>query len=245
MSPKDFSKFKAVVTKAPSSISKEEAFERCKFLYSKIDRFQNMLSANPSFGIIILFQGMDASGKDGAIRKLASQLNPQGFNVTSFKAPTQEELNHDFLWRIHAKTPEKGKISFFNRSHYEDILITKVHDLISEKTYKERIEHINNFEKLLTENNTVLIKFFLDISKEEQRERLDERINTPEKNWKYNAEDEIERKLWNKYEKIYDDIFDKCNTQYAPWYCVPADNKWYRDLVIAEIIYDILKQKFD
>ena len=245
MSPKDFNTFKRLSTKAPDSISKEEAILKCESLYEKIDKLQNKLSAKPDFGVLILFQGMDASGKDGAIRKLASHLNPQGYDVMSFKAPTEEELKHDFLWRVHSKTPAKGRFTFFNRSHYEDILVPKVRDLISEKTYKERIEHINHFEKLLSDNNTVLIKFFLDISKDEQRERLDERINTAEKNWKYNAGDEVERKLWAKYSDIYEEIFEKCSPKNAPWFCVPADNKWYRDLVITEIVYDILKEKLD
>lgn len=236
-----FTKFKNLDTKAPSDITKEEAIEKCNELYKQIAKFQNQLFVKPTLSVLIIFQGMDASGKDGAIKKITTPLNPRGIDVTSFKVPTTEELSHDFLWRIHQKTPAKGRIAFFNRSHYEDILITKVHNRISEKTYKERIDHINNFEKLLIENDTIIIKFFLDVSKDEQRERLDERINTPSKNWKYDPNDEIERKLWKEYSEAYETIFDKCNTKESPWYSVPADNKWYRDLIVAEIVYQTLK----
>jgi PPK2 family polyphosphate:nucleotide phosphotransferase len=242
LNSKTFTQFRKLSTKAPDHIIKEEAQQMCEELYAKIDEFQNSLFANPKFGILILFQGMDASGKDGAIRKLASSLNPQGFEVISFKTPTTEELNHDFLWRIHQKTPAKGRFTFFNRSHYEDVLITRVHHLISEDECNIRLNQINQFEDLLTSNNTIILKFFLDISKDEQRERLDERINNPKKNWKYNKGDEEERKLWSKYSDAYESIFEQCSTKKAPWYCVPADHKWYRDLVIAEIVHDTLKK---
>lgn len=237
----DYTKFKNLDTDAPSYITKEEAIKKCTDLYKLISDFQNKLFKKPSISLLVIFQGMDASGKDGAIKKITSTLNPRGIDVASFKAPTQEELSHDFLWRIHQKTPAKGRMAFFNRSHYEDILITKVHNRISEKTYKERINHINNFEQLLIDNNTFIIKFFLDVSKNEQRERLDERINTPSKNWKYDPNDEVERKLWKEYSEAYKTIFDKCNSKESPWYCIPADNKWYRDLIVAEIVYQTLK----
>ncbi len=236
-----FTKFRNTNPKAPSSFSKEDIIKKSVNLYDKINSLQNSLFANPKFAVLILFQGMDASGKDGAIRKIASQLNPQGFDVHSFKSPTEEELRHDFLWRIHQKTPQKGRFTFFNRSHYEDVLISKVHQDISTKTCLERYSHINHFEKLLTDSQTIIIKFFLDISKEEQRERLDERKSTPEKNWKYNNNDEKERMLWHQYTEAYAALFDNCNDKNAPWYCVPADNKWYRDYIVAEIIYKNLK----
>lgn len=236
-----FTKFRNLNTKAPDSISKEEAIEKSIDLYDKINALQNTLFANPMYAILVLFQGMDASGKDGAIRKIASQLNPQGFDVYSFKAPNEEELKHDFLWRIHQKAPQKGRFAFFNRSHYEDVLISKVHQDISDKTCHERYTYINHFEKLLTDHQTIIIKIFLDISKEEQRERLDERKFTPEKNWKYNSNDEKDRKLWHQYSEAYAALFEHCNEKNAPWYCVPADNKWYRDYLVAAIVYKNLK----
>jgi PPK2 family polyphosphate:nucleotide phosphotransferase len=186
---------------------------------------------------------MDASGKDGAIRNVCGRLNPQGVLVKSFKTPTAEELSHDFLWRVHAHAPAKGMIQIFNRSHYEDILITRGHKWCDDKTAKKRMDSINDFEKLLTEhNNTMILKFYLHISPEEQQRRLNERIKDPTKQWKYNENDFVEAKLWDDYMKMYEECFENCN--YIPWTIVPADQNWYKEYTIATVLRETLK-KFD
>ena len=186
---------------------------------------------------------MDASGKDGAIRNVFGKLNPQGVIVKSFKAPTQEELSHDFLWRVHSNAPSKGMIQIFNRSHYEDILITRVHKWCDDKTAKKRMGAINDFEKLLMEHNsTTILKFYLHISPEEQQKRLNERIKDPTKQWKYNENDFAEAKLWDDYMKMYEDCFENCNE--IPWSIVPSDQNWYKENIIATTVRDALR-KFD
>jgi PPK2 family polyphosphate:nucleotide phosphotransferase len=183
---------------------------------------------------------MDASGKDGVVRNVFGKLNPQGVTVKSYKAPTAEELSHDFLWRIHSHAPPKGVIQIFNRSHYEDILITRVHKWCDDKTAKKRMRAINDFEKLLQEhNNTRVLKFYLHISPEEQRQRLDERIKDPAKQWKYNENDFTEAKLWDNYMQMYEDCFENCND--VPWTIVPADQNWYKEHLIASLVHDTLK----
>ena len=183
---------------------------------------------------------MDGSGKDGAIRNVFSGMNPQGVNVKSYKAPTEEELDHDFLWRIHHHAPAKGMIQICNRSHYEDILVTRVHKWCDEKTAKKRMQAINDFEKLLTDhNNTHILKFYLHISREEQKERLEERIKDPAKMWKYNAKDFEEAKLWDMYMQVYEDCFNNCNA--LPWTIVPADQNWYKEYIIAGQLHKLLK----
>ena len=183
---------------------------------------------------------MDASGKDGVIRNVFGEMNPQGVNVQSFKAPTPLEMSHDFLWRIHQNAPAKGMIQVFNRSHYEDILITRVHQLIDDKLAYERMKAINDFEDLLTKhNNTHVLKFYLHISKEEQNKRLHERMDDPKKQWKYNEKDVDEAKLWKQYISAYEDCFRYCNA--TPWTIVPADNNWYKEYIIADALYRLLK----
>jgi PPK2 family polyphosphate:nucleotide phosphotransferase len=184
---------------------------------------------------------MDAAGKDGTIKKVMSGVNPQGCRVSSFKAPTPEELSHDFLWRIHEEAPPRGYIGLFNRSHYEDVLIVRVHKLVSEKIWRGRYEHINNFEKLLADSGVTILKFFLHISKDEQKERLQKRLDNKDKNWKFNPGDLKERELWDDYMAAYEDAINKCNTPYAPWHVVPANKKWYRNLVISERLVEALE----
>jgi len=186
-------------------------------------------------------QGMDASGKDGVVRRVFTSMNPQGVDVRSFKAPTAEELSHDFLWRIHAMAPGKGIIQVFNRSHYEDVLITRVHKWIDDKTAKKRMKAINDFEQLLQEHNsTTILKFYLHISPEEQDQRLKERINNPAKQWKYNEKDFEEAKLWNDYMAAYEDCFENCND--VPWTIVPADQNWYKEYIIAHTLLKALEK---
>jgi PPK2 family polyphosphate:nucleotide phosphotransferase len=191
--------------------------------------------------VLVILQGMDASGKDGVVRKVFTSMNPQGVQVHSFKVPTTEELNHDFLWRIHHVAPQKGMIQLFNRSHYEDVLITRVHKWIDEKTVKKRMKAINDFEQLLQEhNNTRILKFYLHISPEEQHQRLEERIHNPTKQWKYNEKDFEEAKLWDDYMAAYEDCFEHCND--VPWTIVPADQNWYKEHVIANVLLKTLEK---
>jgi PPK2 family polyphosphate:nucleotide phosphotransferase len=232
-------KLKDIDTRAPKDFDKDDTKSRLSEILNTLDELQNLLYAESKHAVLIVIQGMDASGKDGAIRNVFGKLNPQGVVVTSFKAPTAEELAHDFLWRIHQHTPRKGFIQLFNRSHYEDILITRVHKWIDDKTAKERMRAINDFERLLVQqNNTVILKFYLHLSQKEQKERLQERIDKPSKQWKYNAKDFEEAKLWDDYMQVYEDCFEHCNEM--PWTIVPADQNWYKEYIIAKTLKDAL-----
>lgn len=236
-------KLKDIDTRAPKTFDKKETKDTIEKISDELNDLQNLLYAESKHSLLIIIQGMDASGKDGAVRNVFGKMNPQGVTVKSFKAPTAEELSHDFLWRIHAHTPPKGMMQIFNRSQYEDILITRVHKMIDDKTAKKRMQAINDFEKLLSEhNNTTVLKFYLHISPEEQKARLDERIKIPEKRWKYNEQDFQEAKFWNDYMKMYEDCFEFCND--IPWIIVPSDQNWYKEFIIASTVRDTLK-KFD
>jgi PPK2 family polyphosphate:nucleotide phosphotransferase len=184
---------------------------------------------------------MDTGGKDGVIRTVFDGMNPSGVRVASFKVPTEQELSHDFLWRIHQQTPRKGEIAIFNRSHYEDVLVVRVHNLVSKDIWEKRFEHINNFERLLTDEGTTIIKFFLHISKDEQKERLQERLDIPEKQWKFSSGDLKERMLWEEYIKAFEDVLEKTSTKRAPWYIIPANRNWYRNWLISSILVEELK----
>jgi PPK2 family polyphosphate:nucleotide phosphotransferase len=209
-------------------------------ILQELDELQNLLYAEGKHSVLVVLQGMDAGGKDGLIRKVFGNLNPQGVRVQSFKVPTELELSHDFLWRIHQQVPPKGMIQIFNRSHYEDILVTRVHKWCDDETAKLRMTAINAFEKLLEKhNNTHVLKFYLHISAEEQQERLQERISNPAKQWKYNEKDFEEAKLWNDYRKVYEDCFENCND--VPWTIVPADQNWYKEYIVAVALRDLLK----
>lgn len=230
---------KDISTKAPGTVQKEATKQEMLRLKEQLNELQNLLYAEGKRSVLVLIQGMDASGKDGAIRDVFSGLNPQGITVTSFKAPTAEELSHDFLWRIHRHAPAKGMIQVFNRSQYEDVLITRVHGWCDDETAKKRFRAINHFEQLLAEhNNTTVLKFYLHISQEEQQERLNERVNNPAKSWKYNARDFEEAKLWDTYMKMYDDVFENCSA--IPWTIIPSDQNWYKEYLIAKTLTDAL-----
>ncbi len=192
--------------------------------------------------VLLVLQGMDTSGKDGTIRTVMSGVNPQSFQITSFKQPSSEELDHDFLWRIHAAVPRRGEIGIFNRSHYEDVLIVRVHNLVPEQEWRSRYERINEFEKLLIEGGVTMVKCFLHISKEEQRQRLQARLDNPDKRWKFNKGDLAERKLWDDYQQAYEDALNHCHTHHAPWHIIPADRKWYRNLVVSKILRETLEK---
>jgi len=220
---------------------KEKAKAVTVQLIGRLEELQERLYANGNRAVLIVLQGMDTSGKDGTIRSVMSGVNPQGCKVVSFKAPSSEELGHDFLWRVHQKAPSKGQIGIFNRSHYEDVLITRVHGWVSDKVVKQRFNQIKEFEELLYENGTTILKFFLHISKDEQKERLEERIRDPEKRWKFNEGDLEERKLWKNYMDAFEDVMAATSTDHAPWYIVPANRKWYRNLVIADRVVEALE----
>ncbi len=192
--------------------------------------------------LLLVLQGMDSSGKDGTIRHVMKGFNPQSCQVTSFKQPSIEELNHDFLWRISRAVPRKGNIGIFNRSHYEDVLVVRVHNLVPKKEWKTRYERINIFEKILTDGGTTIIKVFLHIGKEEQRKRLQSRLDDQTKLWKFSRDDLSEREYWDEYSKAYEDVLTRCNTPWAPWYIVPANRKWYRNLAVSRILRKTLEK---
>jgi len=231
---------KEMSARAPEKFNKQETKEKTSKILAELDELQNLLYAQSKYAVLVVIQGMDASGKDGAIRNVFGSMNPQGVAVQSFKAPTAEELAHDFLWRIHKATPNKGMIQIFNRSHYEDILVTRVHRWCDDETAKKRMEAINNFEKLLVEHNdTRILKFYLHVSPEEQRERLEERIKDPTKQWKYNEQDFVEAGHLELYWKMYEDAFEHCGS--IPWTIVPSDQNWYKEFVIATALRDLLR----
>ena len=220
---------------------KEKAKAELSKLIARLDGLQERMYANSTRSLLIVLQGMDTSGKDGTIKSVMSGVNPQGCKVAAFKAPSKDELAHDFLWRVHREVPPKGYIGIFNRSHYEDVLITRVHGWVSEKVAKRRFDQINEFEELLTESGTTVLKFFLHISKEEQKRRLEARIADPEKRWKWSSGDLEERKLWDDYQKAFEDVVSATSTERAPWYVVPANRKWYRNLIVADRVVNALE----
>ncbi len=220
---------------------KAKAKARLQGHVKRLRFLQERLFAGGNRALLIVLQGMDTSGKDGTIKNVMSGVNPQGCRVASFKAPSRQELAHDFLWRVHQKVPPKGYIGIFNRSHYEDVLITRVHGLVSEKVARQRFNQISEFEELLSNTGTVVLKFFLHISKEEQRKRLEARIRNPEKRWKFSTQDLEERKLWNDYMKALEDVIPATSTDHAPWYIVPADRKWFRNVVVADTVVETLE----
>jgi PPK2 family polyphosphate:nucleotide phosphotransferase len=207
----------------------------------KLADLQELLFAEHKHKLLIVLQGMDTSGKDGTVRHVMQGVSPQSVRAVSYKKPTQPELEHDFLWRIHAQVPAIGEIVIFNRSHYEDVLVVRVHELVPEKIWRKRYGQINDFEKMLAETGTTILKFFLHISKDEQRERLQARIDDPTKRWKFQHGDIDERKLWDDYQKAYADALEKTSTDWAPWTIVPADKKWYRNYVVAKTVVDTLE----
>lgn len=233
-------KLSELSTKAPAGLDKELIKHQTGEILIELNKLQNLLYAEGKNSVLVVLQGMDGSGKDGVIRDVMGSMNPQGVSVKSYKAPTAEELSHDFLWRVHQHAPAKGMIQVFNRSHYEDILVTRVHKWCDDETAKKRVRAINDFEQMLRDhNNTQVLKFYLHISPEEQGERLNERRHNPAKMWKFNARDFEEAKLRDKYLDMYEDCFAKCNN--PEWIIVPADQNWYKEFIIAEKVRDTLK----
>ncbi len=211
-------------------------------MHVTLNALQERLYAQSSQALLVVLQAMDTGGKDGLIRHVFGPMNPQGVGVTCFKKPTSEELAHDYLWRIHKEVPAKGMIRVFNRSHYEDVLIARVHELASLADINKRYAQINDFERHLTDNGVVIVKLFLHISREEQRERLMARLANPEKHWKFNTADIDERKRWADYEAAYERMLEKCSTPHAPWYVIPANTKWYRNWLVAGILLQTLEK---
>lgn len=236
-------KLKSIPTKQAGPFQdKADAQQFTAETNDKIRELQYRLYVEQKQSLLIVLQAPDAAGKDGLIRKVLGQMNPQGCRTFPFKVPSKEDVAHDFLWRIHKCTPGKGKVSVFNRSHYEDVLVVRVEDIVPKKVWKERYELINDFEKNLIAAGTRILKFYLHISPQEQLARFKKRLDNPEKHWKLNLGDYTAREGWGDYRKAYEDVITKCNTKESPWHVIPADNKWYRDASVAGIVRETLKQ---
>jgi len=232
-------KLSDISTRAEADRDKKETKERTAEMLQEINELQNLLYAESKHSLLVILQGMDASGKDGVIRNVFGKLNPLGVKVKSFKTPTEEELSHDFLWRVHPHAPAKGMMQIFNRSHYEDVIITRVHGWCNDDLAEKRMKAINDWEHLIVKhNNTSILKFYLHISYKEQQERLGERMSDPTKMWKYNAGDIKEAKHWDSYMKMYEDCFENCDK--IPWHIIPADQNWYKEYLIAGKVLETL-----
>jgi PPK2 family polyphosphate:nucleotide phosphotransferase len=221
--------------------SAEEVEEVLREQLDELAKLQYLLYAEHRRSLLIVLQGTDTAGKDGTIRHVMSAVSPLGVQVHAFKAPNEEELDHDFLWRVHRRTPPRGAIGIFNRSHYEDVLVVRVHGLVPRKVWKTRYDQINQFERILVNNDTIILKFFLHISKDEQRRRLEERLKDPTRHWKLSLKDVEERGYWSAYRKAYEAALSRCSTEWAAWHIIPANHKWYRNLLVAETIVKTLR----
>jgi PPK2 family polyphosphate:nucleotide phosphotransferase len=222
-------------------LKREEAQEKTAELGAEMGELHDLLFAAGQNALLIVLQGRDTSGKDGLIRHLLQYINAQSARVVPFKVPTAGELAHDFLWRIHCETPARGSIAIFNRSHYEDVLVVRVHNIVPEEVWRRRYDHINHFESLLRDANTILVKFYLHINKEEQEQRLLDREKDATKAWKLAVGDWKERELWDRYTEAYEEALSRCSPEHAPWYVVPANHKWFRDLAVTERIVETLR----
>ncbi|HMO14342.1 MAG TPA: polyphosphate kinase 2 family protein [Pirellulaceae bacterium] len=236
----DLEDFPTLISKP--GIKKEEGEKLIQKNAAKMAELAQVLYAEDKQALLLVLQGMDGSGKDGTIRSVMQGVNPRSCQVVSFKKPSELELDHDFLWRIHNVVPRRGNIGIFNRSHYEDVLVVRVHELVPEADWRKRFDHINQFEKMLAENGTRILKCYLHISYEEQRKRLQARVDNPHDHWKFNPQDLEERKRWPEYRTAYNEAITLCNTNWAPWYIIPADRKWYRNLLISELLLHTLME---
>ncbi len=246
-------KLAAIDSHVDGGMDKDQAVAGLTACREKLAKLQVKLYAQGTQALLVVFQAMDTAGKDSTIREVFTGINPQGVNVHGFKGPSSIELSHDYLWRIHAHTPERGKIGVFNRSHYEDVLIARVKELVPAAVWRRRYDHINAFEALLHDEGTRIVKFYLHISKDYQKERLQRRLDDPEKHWKFDPNDLVERARWDSYMKAYEEAMMRCSTEVAPWYIVPAETRWFRDLLVAQVLVKMLesmkpappKAKFD
>lgn len=227
--------------KSAYPVEKKQGQEKSSQLTERLEELQELLYAENKHKLLIVLQATDTGGKDGVIRHVFDGVNPQGVRVASFKKPTPEELSHDYLWRVHKHVPGKGEIVIFNRSHYEDVLVVRVHQLVPEQRWAKRYDQINAFERMLYEEGTTIIKFYLNIDLDEQKARLQARLDEPHKNWKFNPADLEERKLWPQYIQAYEAVLSRTSTPWAPWYIIPSNRKWYRNLVIGTILVELLE----
>ena len=231
----------AISAEPPRGITREQAKARLEKLGAELFELQDAMWGSRLNSVLVVLQGRDAAGKDGAIKNVAGFLNPRGVSVASFGVPTREELEHDFLWRVHARTPRLGEVALFNRSHYEDVLVARVHELVPKKVWKARYDHIAGFESVLAEHGTLVLKFFLHITREEQERRLLEREEDPRTAWKLSVNDWQEREHWDEYTRAYEDAIERTARGHAPWFVVPSNAKWYRDLVVAAAVVDAMR----
>lgn len=220
---------------------KEEAQAELKKLNAKLEALQELLYVEHQHKVLVILQGMDTSGKDGVIRRVFEGVNPAGVHVASFKPPTAEEQDHDFLWRVHKQIPAKGELAIFNRSHYEEVLVVRVRKLEPPEKWKKHFDQINDFERMLAENGTTILKFYLHIDRDEQKKQLQQRLDDPTKQWKFDPMDLDDRQHWTDYMEAYEDVLNKTSTRYAPWYIVPSNHKWYRDLLISSVLVNTLE----
>ena len=233
-------KLSAWNTDDDGSLDKADAPPLLTQMQQELAHWQERLHAESKQALLVVLQARDAAGKDGVVKNVIAAFNPNGVSVSNFKVPTEEEKAHDFLWRVHARAPRHGLIGVFNRSHYEDVLVTRVYDMIDSKTAERRLAQIRNFEELLAGSGTRIVKIYLHVSPDEQKQRLQDRLDNPEKHWKFNPGDLKDRENWDKFTAAYEDALST-STEVAPWYVVPADRKWYRDLVISQVLLDTLK----
>lgn len=228
-------------TRVDGGLDRDKAEVAFRALRRELSDLQELLYAESKHAVLIVFQAMDAGGKDSTIRQVVGPINPQGCRVASFKTPSTLERSHDYLWRIHANAPARGMIGVFNRSHYEEVGIVRVHNLVPKERWRLRYDHINAFEKLLTDEGTHIVKFFLHISKDYQRERFQRRLDRPDKHWKFNPDDLAERGRWDQYMQAYGEAIECCSTKHAPWYVIPAERRWYRNLIVTKVLVDLLE----
>jgi PPK2 family polyphosphate:nucleotide phosphotransferase len=221
--------------------TEDDAHKDGILLDKSLDELQELLYAEHKHKIMVVLQAMDTGGKDGTIRRIFRGANPSGIRVAHFREPTRDEQDHDFLWRFHKQVPGNGELTIFNRSHYEGVLVERVHKLVPEETWRARYRQINEFERMLAEQNTTILKFYLHIDPEEQKKRIKERLDDPKKHWKFSEDDLVERKLWSEYMKAYEQALEETSTSWAPWYIVPANHKWFRDVLVSGVIVDSLK----
>jgi PPK2 family polyphosphate:nucleotide phosphotransferase len=238
----DFSKLESGEKSLFKGANKDEFDSQFRNLQDELQELQKMLYAQGKHRVLVVMQAMDTGGKDGCIKHVFSHIDPQGIHVRSFKKPSEEELSYDFLWRVHSKVPHRGQLVIFNRSHYEDIIAVRVKKLFPEEVWKRRQRHVLEFERMLAEEGTTIVKIFLHISKKEQKKRLEARLENPVKHWKFNPDDLADRAHWDEFMAAYEDIMSTTSTDFAPWFVVPADRKWYRNLCVARIMLDTLKK---
>lgn len=231
----------ALPTKVDGDFEEKDAEAHTEKLIARLDELQEVLFAESKQSLLIVLQAMDTGGKDSTIRSVLGPLNPQGVRVWNFKAPSPKELAHDYLWRVHQRVPGDGYIGVFNRSHYEDVLVVRVKNLVAESIWSQRYDQINAFEQLLTSEGTRVVKFYLHISKDYQKERMQRRLDEPDKHWKFNPDDLKERARWNDYMRAYESAIGRCSTEHAPWYVVPAERRWFRNYLIAQVLVDTLE----